>query len=242
MKVITEKSVTLFDNLRPVVITDSHPMYHQIREHAIYDELEEALELANPKKAVTQAISGTKLTLEDDDTVTYNGTTLPQTLANRILDLMEEEAPLTYLENFVENLLQNPSYRAVKELYDFLEASNLPITQDGHFVAYKSVRSDYTDHHTGKMDNSIGAQPTMPRNTVDEDKNRTCSAGLHFAAYEYASGFGGGHSHLMAVKINPKDVVAIPSDYNNQKGRACTYLIIDEIENKQDTLATKSVY
>jgi hypothetical protein len=32
----------------------------------------------------------------------------------------------------------------------------------------------------------------------------------------------------MIVKINPADVVSIPSDYNNAKGRACRYEVIGE--------------
>ena len=32
----------------------------------------------------------------------------------------------------------------------------------------------------------------------------------------------------MIVKINPKDVVAIPADYNNTKGRTCRYEVVGE--------------
>jgi hypothetical protein len=32
----------------------------------------------------------------------------------------------------------------------------------------------------------------------------------------------------MIVKINPKDVVAIPADYNNTKGRTCKYEVVAE--------------
>jgi hypothetical protein len=69
----------------------------------------------------------------------------------------------------------------------------------------------------------------MPRNKVDEDKDRTCSYGLHFCSISYLPHFSdscGGHT--MIVKINPKDVVAIPADYNNTKGRTCRYEVIGE--------------
>ena len=33
----------------------------------------------------------------------------------------------------------------------------------------------------------------------------------------------------MVLKINPADVVSIPTDYNDAKGRACRYEVIDEI-------------
>ena len=68
----------------------------------------------------------------------------------------------------------------------------------------------------------------MDRNLVDEDKDRTCSVGLHFASFNYLQHFGG--SRIVVVKINPKDVVAIPSDYNNSKGRTCCYEVIEEVQ------------
>jgi hypothetical protein len=56
----------------------------------------------------------------------------------------------------------------VTELYGFLEKGNLPITNDGHFLAYKKVRKDYKDCHSGTMDNSIGQVVEMERNQVDD--------------------------------------------------------------------------
>ena len=38
----------------------------------------------------------------------------------------------------------------------------------------------------------------------------------------------------MILKINPADVVSIPSDYNNSKGRACRYEVIGEIDSNPD--------
>jgi hypothetical protein len=69
----------------------------------------------------------------------------------------------------------------------------------------------------------------MPRNQVDEDKDRTCSKGLHFCSIKYLPHFSdhnGGHT--MMVKINPADVVAIPADYNNTKGRCSRYEVVNE--------------
>jgi hypothetical protein len=36
------------------------------------------------------------------------------------------------------------------------------------------------------------------------------------------------------VKINPRDVVSIPTDYNNAKGRACRYEVIGEVGANPD--------
>jgi hypothetical protein len=142
---------------------------------------------------------------------------------------MREGLPHEPLLNFFKNLMDNPSKRAVDELYDFLEAGELPITEDGHFLAFKNVRSNYFDIHSGKFDNSVGKVCEMPRNGVDEDKERTCSYGLHFCSIKYLPHFSDGENgKTMIVKINPRDVVAIPADYENTKGRTCRYEVIAE--------------
>ena len=128
---------------------------------------------------------------------------------------------------FLTNLMQNPSKRAVDELFGFMEACTLPITPDGFFLAYKRVNNDYTDVHSGAISNTVGSVVKMERNLVDEDKSRTCSAGLHFCSYEYLASFRG--ARTVVLKINPKDVVAIPIDYNNSKGRTCEYTVVDEL-------------
>jgi hypothetical protein len=77
------------------------------------------------------------------------------------------------------------------------------------------------------MDNSVGMIVEMERNRVDDDKNVTCSTGLHFCGMSYLSHFGG--ARTVIVKINPRDVVSIPTDYNEAKGRACRYEVIGEL-------------
>ena len=149
-------------------------------------------------------------------------------VATRVFEVIRLGLDVQPMIAFLENLLDNPSKRAVDELFGFMEACSLPITEDGHFLAYKRVRDNYTDVHSGKFDNSVGQRPSMDRNLVDEDKDRTCSTGLHFCSYDYLSSFSG--SRIMVLKINPKDVVSIPSDYNNSKGRCCEYLVVDELD------------
>jgi hypothetical protein len=118
-----------------------------------------------------------------------------------------------------------------------LEKNSLPITPDGCFLAYKKVRNDYLDIHSGTMNNSVGQVVSMERNEVDDDKDRTCSAGLHFCSQDYLPHFGNGYDNRVVIlKINPRDVVSIPSDYNNAKGRACRYEVVGEIGNDGDQI------
>jgi hypothetical protein len=130
--------------------------------------------------------------------------------------------------------MQNPSKRAVEELYTFLEKGNLPLTPDGYFLAYKKVQHDFKDIHSGTMDNSPGKIVEMERNAVDDNMHNTCSTVLHFCAKEYLPHFGNRASgkkadRVVILKINPADVVSIPADYNSTKGRACRYEVIGEL-------------
>lgn len=159
-------------------------------------------------------------------------TPLANALVNKILKMAEDGFDAHPLMNFIELLYQNPSKTAVDELFLFLENSQLPITEDGHFIAYKIVRHDYLDIYTGTMDNSVNTVVSMPRNMVDDKRENTCSKGLHFCSRDYLPNYGSGSrssDRCLLVKINPADVVSIPSDYDNAKGRTWRYEVVGEV-------------
>lgn len=214
------------------IVNSSHFNYASVIA-AVKTRDEDALRLAlNPRATIAKS-SGGRVQVSSDG-VTFDGKPLHNALANRITELFRNQFDVSPLVRFMENLDANPSKRAVDELYGFLEACNLPITDDGHFIAYKMVNNDFTSIYDSTFRNDIGTVVEMTRNKVDDNKDRTCSHGLHFASRYYveSGGYGsrdGGH-RLVAVKINPADVVSIPVDYNNSKGRACKYLILEELE------------
>lgn len=214
----------------PVLIDQSHVNFEMVVEAAKDGDWDYVEENSTIKKAITSFSLGA-ITLEGDD-FRYNGFNADNSLSRYIIHLLKQgEEPLPLI-NFLDNVMGNPDPRAVSEIYDFIKACDLPITEDGCFIAYKKVRSNYTDCHTGKLDNSVGAKPKMPRSMVDTNKHNTCSKGLHFCSKSYLSCFGG--DKIMAVKINPADVVAIPADYNNAKGRTWTYEVVAELEAGED--------
>lgn len=206
-------------------------------EQLRYDE---ANELSDLRTVVLAEIANSDVTL-DGDTLYFRGTEVVGLLARRITDMIRQGISVLSLVAFLENLMENPSKRAVEELYGFLEASQLPITQDGYFLAYKAVTSAFLDKHTGKISNAVGATVSMPRNEVNDDKDQTCSDGLHFAAQKYASGFASYGDNMVILKINPRDVVSIPSDYNNEKGRCCEYTVIMTVPVTDTSLVGASV-
>jgi hypothetical protein len=160
------------------------------------------------------------------------GKKAPSIVTQRVLNFKEKGLPYDPLLKFSKKLMENPSYNSREMLYAFLEHNGHPITVDGNFIAYKKVRSDFTDCHTGKMDNSINKVVSMPREEVDDNPNNTCSSGLHVAAYNYANNFSQGH--LLEVEVNPKDVVSVPVDYDGEKMRVCAYKVRAVCESRLD--------
>ena len=149
-------------------------------------------------------------------------------VGTKLLELHAAGFDCQPLMKFIDNLYQNTSYRSVTLLYKFLEDFNMPITPDGCFLAYKKVGPDFKDLYTGTMDNSVGAIVSMDRNEIDDDPNSLCSAGLHFCAFSYISQYAqdATNSVVVILKINPKDVVSIPTDYDGAKGRCCKYEVV----------------
>lgn len=178
-------------------------------------------------KTVEEYILGSGLTLVNGRLRDQSGEELPEVLSERMMALKEEGFSVDRLVKFWENLKQNPSMRSREQLYSFLMQNGHPLTDDGCFIAYRGIKANFTDMHTGKMDNSPGKVVTMPREQVDDDPTRTCSRGLHVAAFEYAKNFG---NITVEVKVNPRDVVAVPTDYNGQKMRTCQFEVIQVCE------------
>lgn len=227
--VVTEQGETL------TVTSQSHENYDKIREaikNRDYDEAQSLIDLASEMMKRFDSVAGN---VSIRHGVLYFGDRgIGGVLGDRAVRMHSEGFDMAPMFAFVENLYQNPSSRAVKELYGFLEACDLPITEDGCFLAYKMVRDDYKSHHDGKTDNSIGSRPRMERNAVDDNADRTCSQGLHFCSQGYLGSYAS-HGRTVIVKINPKDVVSIPTDYNNSKGRACEYEVVGEFAQAPTT-------
>lgn len=231
--------VVVIDN-KPHTISKTHITYTKVVEAIKAQDWDLVKDIIEPKKVVLNYGQG-NVSIQGD-TFFWKGNEMHNALTSRMVQMLGEGFPIEPLVLFMENLMANPSRRAVTELYGFLEKNSLPITPEGHFLAYKKVRDDYKDIHSGSMDNSVGQVVEMERNEVDDDKDRTCSAGLHFCSKDYLPHFGSGPGNrVVIVKINPADVVSIPSDYNDSKGRACRYEVIGEMETDADRAFTAPV-
>jgi hypothetical protein len=172
---------------------------------------------------------------DDDNNVWVGNEKCPKALSDRIVDFVEQGLPFEPLIKFWNNCVANPDSRARTDLFAFLEHNGHPITEDGCFIAYRKVTEDFKDHRTKSMDNRVGQTVRMERSQCNSNPNETCSAGLHVAAIGYAWGFANGHT--VCVKVNPKDVVAIPVDYNQQKMRCCEFTVLAIHESEKPVQA-----
>jgi len=229
---IQGNNITVVIGNKPHTISKTHITYEKVKDAIKTGDWDLVKDIIEPKQVVLNYGKGNVSV--KGETLYWKGEVLNSGLAIRMIAMLQEGFPIEPMVNFMENLFQNPSKRAVDELYGFLEKNQLPITDDGYFLAYKKVRANYFDVHSGTMDNSVGKIVEMERNKVDDNKDQTCSTGLHFCGQSYLSHFGG--ERVVIVKVHPADVVSIPSDYNGAKGRACRYEVIGEVgASEEDT-------
>jgi len=225
-------NLTVVLNNKSFQVLPDHLNYKMILEALPTATSDELIEMIDIEKAVATFSDG--LVEIKNGQVTYEGEVVHGSISKRILEFMSKGLPFQPLVNFLNNLMENPSMQSQKELYDFLEHEHLPITEDGYFLAYKAVRSDYMDKYRGVFDNHVGNVCEMTRSKVDDNRGRGCSNGLHAGALNYVAGYGSLESgdKIVIVKINPADVVSVPSDCNYEKLRTCRYEVVGEYQGE----------
>lgn len=230
---LSENNITVFAGGKMHTVLAGHKNFDTLRDHLRSDEHDVDLitQLADRAHAIQTSKAGRtgKVSVEGG-VVYYEGQEVHGALTDKLLGLLDEGFNVDPWIHFLENLMENPSFRSRKCLYEFLEHFNAPITPDGCFIAFKRVGYDWKDLHSKTFDNSIGTVVKMDRTKVDDDPQHTCSHGLHVCADEYLKGYAtGGNTRTLVVEVNPRDVVAVPYDYNFSKMRVCEYKVLSEI-------------
>lgn len=226
------QSVALFfrGKMRNIPATDK--AFEELYEHLklpVHDEL--VIERLVDKPTMIERFTAGDVKVIGNG-VYYKNSPLNGTLAEKLILMIDAGFDATNWARFLERVMANPSERSRECLYDFLAHWNAPITEDGHFIAFKRVRGTYMDIHSNTMDNSPGQIVSMPRDEVNDNPNETCSSGLHVAATSYLGSFYSGTEgyRVVACKVDPVDVVAVPKDYGSAKMRVCRYLVLGDAE------------
>lgn len=252
--IFTADGISLYLNGKPMNAEKSHPNYNKVLDAIRNDAFDTIPDLLDVGSAITNYGHG--LVEVVDGEVLYKGQPLRNYLVDHILNMMYEGFNIDPMIAYLTNLMQNPSKRAVDELHKFNEYGKMPVTEDGCFIAYKRINGWY-DTHSGTVFNKpyalfdgsdFAAVPyttkqgvtveivdglttiSMERNMVDDKAENTCSQGLHFCSQEYLRSFSG--DKIVVLKINPADVVSIPVDYNNTKGRCWKYQVLDVLSQE----------
>jgi hypothetical protein len=225
---ISDNSIVLFYDNAPHTIVSSHPQWSKALDYIRNGRWDDFVTLATPVKPLSKYLTEDRRFTIENDEIFYHGEKLPDFFAKRLFSLMEHNLPTNALTNFITRLYDNPDSQVVEHLLSFLDRGNLPITPEGRFLAYKLVRDNYTDVHSGTVDYSMGKIVEMPRRKVDSDRSITCSFGLHACSLEYLAHFNG--DRLIVVEIDPADVVAIPADYNDTKLRCAKMRVVAELD------------
>lgn len=222
---LTHESVTLVVGGKPYTIQRGADNFDAVREAVIRERWDDAVHLISPGTHIEQWL-GNGFTFVDN-ILSYEGEPLDSGLNDRLLNMAAAGSNPTGWLNFWARLQANPSYRSVHQLYAFIAHKHIPIDEkDGFILAYKSVRADYKDHHSGQFDNSPGNEHSMPRNKISDDPNTPCHEGFHVGALDYALSFGGPGSRIVICKVDPADVVCVPYDSSAMKVRVCRYSVI----------------
>ena len=222
--------ITVFIEGKQYTIRATDQSFPRAVEAYKVNDMEALLNIMSPALMIQKLYAKYENIEVKDGNVFVYGEPISSVVATRILTFLAEGIDCVPIFKFITRLQNNPSKRAVDELYTFLEHENLPITSSGTFVAYKAIRNNFFDKYSGKFDNSVGNVVEMPRNKVDDNKDVGCSQGLHAGTLEYASGYACDNDKLVLVEIDPADVVSIPTDCEFQKLRTCKYNVVAEYE------------
>ena len=211
-----------------------------------------AADLLNKEKAIVRRSLGA-FTVENG-VIYHNNVAVRNVVADRIVELIDAGLPFMPAVHFLENILQNPSMSAKEAGYKFLELKGLPLTPEGHFLAYKVLRSDYMSKTAGRepvqvsrdggntwetvighIPNNVGNIVRIERNFVDDDREKACSYGLHVGSLGYSGPQGWFYSaesgeKIVIVDVNPRDIVSIPNDAHEEKLRVCEYRVVDNFK------------
>lgn len=218
---VTNESISVLHGSEVVNVKRTSPNFVQLRSALIDERWDDAIAHLRISSSLERWAKG-RFSIAGN-VISFDGVTLPSDLNSRIVEMATSGQDPQPLFNFWERLQRNPSARSVEQLWRFLNLTGIPLTSDGHFLAYKGIRMDWRDCHSGTIDNHVGQHPTVPRNRVSDDPNTPCHFGLHVGSLEYAASFG---QRVVIVKVDPEHVVCVPYDCTSQKMRVCEYEVV----------------
>ena len=136
-----------------LLIDKNHVNYQKVLDKLTVKDYEGLYELMTYKGMIEACIN------EDDSDVSrdfkvingvmhYKKRPLDNALGEKLLEELKNGFSVESWFHFAKKVLQNPSATAVKELCLFIQAGNIALCENGNFLAYKKVRSNFYDIHS----------------------------------------------------------------------------------------------
>ena len=237
----TDNSLTVVLNINGknevYTVTSSHPQWANIIDALKANDETKIANLVSIKNSV-ETYTENNIVIKDNN-VFYKNNQLHGLDVDRLLEFIRDGIPYLPLVRFIERKSNNPSFRAVNEMYKFLEHREMVLTERGTVIGYKGVGNDFYSIHgnkstiitkgvvdgQGRILNTVGSEIACERSCVCDDYQQGCSSGLHIGSIKYAIGWG---PKVMIVEFDPADVVSVPNDCECQKLRVCRYKVIGE--------------
>lgn len=241
-----DTSVVAFAGSKQLIATKEHPNFSRIvsafRDGSEMDD-DQIIALFDVAAALSKKFQRLSERIMARNGMVYlDGVKVDNSLTQAIARYwVEGHDDLMPLVNFMEKIETNPNQHSKENLFGWLGQHGYQIAPDGDFIAYKGVNigsggsfvSSSSGHAivngeelNGRIPNQKDAIVEMPRTEVTHDPRIDCSTGLHAGNWRYARGFA---QRTIKVKINPRDVVSVPTDSNGEKLRVCRYKVLGEV-------------
>jgi len=243
-----QKNLTLVHDGEMYVADNTHPSWDRIFAGVMNGD-ESVVSLFDLSESVSRKFEAlTERVAVRGGQVYFDGDPLDRAETRQIVRFLdgdiEDWEPLV---NFLEKVQTNPDEHSREQLYTWLDRHDFPITEDGDLIAYKGVVANGDEYFSinhgkaivdgeevnGAVPNAVGSVIEMPRSEVQHDPRTGCSRGLHAGTWDYASGFARGA--VLTVRINPRDVVSVPTDCSAQKVRVCRYTVVGVTDVEHDS-------
>ena len=221
-------TLTVFYNGKQFLFDPSNRDYERAEEAVKKNDSSFFESLGGRKEEFEKKCAG-KVTF-DGGVFRYNGSIIKNSLADRLIEMVDQGYSAEPFVNFMEKCYENPDPTVIDRLYTFMEGASIMLDSDGFVVGYKGVRADGYDWRSGTVLYEVGKASTMPREKCDTDSRNTCSTGLHLGNFDYALGYANG-GKLLLCRTNPKDVTAIPEEYGAPKLRACRIEVLADVSH-----------
>jgi len=234
------QSLVYWNDVEPLVASDDHPNWDRLLE--LIDEDQDNVEAITNAFDPTPAVTAKFKAITDrvsigGGNVMFDGDVVNSAVTTKILEALEQDAPFMPLVNFLERVQDNPNKHSRDQLFRWIERNGFTLNDDGLIVAYKGVKSDYASVHNGpgfvdgepvsRVYSKPGTVVSISRNEVVHDPGVGCAYGLHVANWNYASRWS---EKVVLVLVNPRDIVSVPTDSQDQKVRTCRYYVVRDVD------------